>query len=434
MGRSDDPGDALFMTSTKRNFVRRLGIETGYLLVSFPLAIASFTVLVTGLSLGAGLMITLLGLPVLLATLYAARGFAAVKRSLLGWVTGTPVTPARYRTHTGSGFRAWFRRLADRQMWLDVLHGLLIFPIATFTFSVGAAWWGSMLYGAVWPFLGHTIDRHQDPDSQDLPQLLGIDTYTHRTLFYVGVGVFCLLTLPLVIRGLTALHVALGRGLLANSRVAALQERVEALTASRDATAQAEATSLRRLERDLHDGPQQQLTRIAMDLGMVQRKFDTDPEAAKALLDEALGQTRETIGEVRALSRGIAPPILVDRGLSAALAAVAARATVQVDLDVRLDDGERLPSAVENAAYFVVAEALTNVAKHADATTCAVVVRRDNGNVRIEITDNGRGGAHVSKGHGLAGLDERVTGLGGTLTITSPTAGPTELVAVVPCA
>jgi len=416
------------------SLLRRLGVETGYLLLSFPLAVASFTLLVTGLSLSAGLLVTLLGFPVLLATLYIARGLAAVERSRLGWVTGVPVTRARYRSRSGSGLRAWFRRLGDRQMWLDLLHGLLKFPIATFSFTVAVTWWSSGLFGIVWPFLGRTLDRHQDPGSKDLSQLLGFDTYTHRSLFYVGLGLFCLLTLPLVIRGLTALQVALGRGLLANSRVAALQERVEALTASREAAAQAEATSLRRLERDLHDGPQQQLTRIAMDLGMVQRKFDTDPEAARALLDEALDQTRETIGEVRALSRGIAPPILVDRGLSAALAAVAARATVQVDLDVRLQDGERLPSLVENTAYFVVAEALTNVAKHADATTCAVVVRRDNGNIRIEINDNGRGGAHVSKGHGLAGLDERVAGLGGSFTISSPASGPTELVAVVPCA
>jgi signal transduction histidine kinase len=365
--------------------------------------------------------------------LYAARGFAAVERARLQWVTGSAMTPARYRARTGSGLRGWFRRLTDRQMWLDTLHGLVIFPIATFTWSVAVTWWSTALFGLSWPAFGHVLDRTNDKDSQDLPQLLGIDTYTHRSLFYVGIGLFALLTLPLVLRGLTALHVALGRGLLANSRVAALQARVEELTASRDATAQAEATSLRRLERDLHDGPQQRLTRIAMDLGMVQRKFETDPDAAKAMLGEALDQTRETIAEVRALSRGIAPPILVDRGLSAALAAVAARATVQVDLDVRLDDGERLPPAVENAAYFVVAEALTNVAKHADATECTVLVRRDNGAIRIEVSDNGRGGANVSKGHGLAGLDERVVGLGGTLTVTSPAGGPTELVAMVPC-
>jgi signal transduction histidine kinase len=430
MGRSDDPDDDLFMTS----LLRRLGVETGYLLLSFPLAIASFTLMVTGLSLGAGLMVTLLGLPVLLATLYVARGFAAVERKRLGWVSSVPVTPARYRTHTGSGFRACFRRLADRQMWLDVLHGLLIFPVAVFTWSVTVSWWAVSLYGLPWSLFGHALDRTNDPDSKDLPQLLGIDTYTHRALFYAGLSLFCLLTLPFVIRALTALHVAVGRGLLANSRVAALQERVEALTASRDAAAQAEATSLRRLERDLHDGPQQQLTRIAMDLGMVQRKFDTDPEAAKALLDEALDQTRGTIADVRALSRGIAPPILVDRGLEAALAAVAARATVQVDLDVRIDDGERLPPTVENTAYFVVAEALTNVAKHAGATACTVVVRRDNGNIRVEVSDNGHGGAHVSKGHGLAGLDERVAGLGGSLTINSPSGGPTDVIAEVPCA
>lgn len=429
------------MTSTaaarpaiRHSLLRRLGAETGFLLLSLPMAVVSFTVLVTGLSLGAGLSITLLGLPVLAATLYAGRSFAAIERQRLSTLTGTPLQPARYRTRSGSSLRSWLWLLGDRQAWLDGLHGLLVLPLATFTWSVAVSWWAVALYGLQWPLFGHALDRAYGGDSQDLPRLLGIHSYAYRSWFYVGAALFCFGTLPHVTRGLTRLHVALGHGLLANSRVAALQARVEELTASRDATANAEVMSLRRFERDLHDGPQQRLTRIAMDLGMAQRWLDTNPAGARPILDEALAHTRDAIAEVRALSRGIAPPILVDRGLSAALAAVAARATVHVDLDVRLDDGRRLPLAVENAAYFVVAEALTNVAKHADATTCKVLVEHDNGNVHIQISDNGHGGAHVSKGHGLAGLDERVVGLDGTLVITSPAGGPTQLTAVLPCA
>ncbi|MEA2492438.1 MAG: hypothetical protein QOJ29_349, partial [Thermoleophilaceae bacterium] len=393
----------------------------------------SFTVLVTGLSLAGGLMITLIGLPVLLFALYAARGFAVVERARLTWVAGPAPTSPRYRRRSGQGAKSWLRLLADRQAWLDVAHALLVFPLAVFTWSLTVAWWSVALFGLPWPLFGHALDRANGPDSQDLPQLLGIDSYAHRSLFYVGLGVFCLLTLPLVLRGLTALHVALGRSLLANSRVAALQARVETLTASRDAAAEAEASALRRLERDLHDGPQQRLVRIAMDLGLAQRKLEADPEAARPLLGGALEQTREAIAEVRALSRGIAPPILVDRGLAAALSAVAARATVRVDLDVRLEDDERLTAGIENGVYFIVAEALTNVAKHADATACSIVVRREGRNVVVDITDNGGGGAHVSKGHGLAGLQERAAGLGGTLTISSPSGGPTEIYGVLPC-
>ncbi len=420
--------------SLRRTWLRRGGAETVYLLTSLPVAIVSFTVLVTGLSLAGGLMITLVGLPVLLLALYAARGFAAVERTRLTWVAGAAATTPRYRGRSGQGAKAWLRLLADRQAWLDVAHALLVFPLAIFTWSLTVTWWSVALFGLPWPLFGHALDRANSPDSQDLPQLLGIDSYAHRSLFYVGLGLFCLITLPFVLRGLTAVHVALGRGLLANSRVAALQARVETLTASRDAAAEAEATALRRLERDLHDGPQQRLVRIAMDLGIAQRRLEADQEGAKPLLDGALDQTREAIAEVRALSRGIAPPILADRGLTAALAAVAARATVRVDLDVRLGDDERLPAVVENGVYFIVAEALTNVAKHANATACSIVVRRERRDIAVDITDNGGGGAHVSKGHGLAGLQKRAAGLGGALTISSPPGGPTKISAVLPCA
>jgi signal transduction histidine kinase len=420
--------------SVFRPLLRRLGIEMEFLLLSFPIAVASFAILVAGLALGAGLMITLLGLPILVTTLSVGRGFAGVQRRRLLAVSGTPMQPARYRSRTGSDLRSWLWLLGDRQAWLDALHGLLVFPLATFSFSLTVSWCAVILFGFPWPLFGRALDRAYGRNSQDLAQLLGIHSYASRSLFYVASALFCLVTLPLLVRGLTSLHVRLGRSLLANGRVTALQARVEELTASRDATARAEATSLRRLERDLHDGPQQRLTRIAMDLGMVQRKFDTDPASAKPMLDEALEQTREAIAEVRALSRGIAPPILVDRGLAAALGAVAARATVQVDLDIRLDDGERLPPAIENAVYFVVAEALTNIAKHAEATTCKVLVKHNNGRVHVDISDNGRGGAHVSKGHGLAGIDERIAGLDGSLAITSPAGGPTQLTATLPCA
>jgi signal transduction histidine kinase len=198
----------------------------------------------------------------------------------------------------------------------------------------------------------------------------------------------------------------------------------------------AESTALRRLERDIHDGPQQRLVRLAVDLGRAQQQLDSDPEAARETVAEALTQTREALGELRTLSRGIAPPILVDRGLGAAVSALAARCTVPVDLDI--PELPRLNPATEQAAYFVVAEALTNVAKHGQATACRVALglwapEAGVWRLGISVADDGVGGAHVAKGHGLAGLADRVHAAGGALVVSSPTGGPTEIRVDLPC-
>jgi signal transduction histidine kinase len=443
MGRPAMRDEAEVMTTTTttslapsaapaRGSLRRLGVASAYLVTGLPIAIAAFTVIVTGLSVGAGMVITLVGIPILVVTLYAARGFAALERRRLGWAVGDAVTSPGYRPR-GAGARGWLVPLRDPQGWLDVAHGLLVLPVATFTFSIAVSWWASAAYGLTWPAYGWLLDRTNDPDSQDLPQLLGIDSYAGRSGLYVAIGVFAAVTLPFVIRGMAAMQTGLGRSLLASARITALQSRVETLTRSRTAAAEAEAAGLRRLERDLHDGPQQRLVRIAMDLNTVQRRLESDPDAAKPLVGEALDQTREAIAEIRALSRGIAPPVLTDRGLEAALAAAASRATVRVDLDVRLHDGERLPAPVENAAYFLVTEALTNVAKHASAGACQVVVQHDGTDPVVMVEDDGVGGAAVAKGHGLAGLADRLGVVDGTLSVDSPPGGPTRLVGRIPC-
>ncbi|MDN5933725.1 MAG: hypothetical protein L0I24_22085, partial [Pseudonocardia sp.] len=154
--------------------------------------------------------------------------------------------------------------------------------------------------------------------------------------------------------------------------------------------------------------------------------------AAGRRVAEALEQSRKALAELRALSRGIAPPILADRGLGAALAAAAARCPVPVTLDVSLPDGVRMPAAVENTAYFVVTESLTNVAKHARASQCAVVVGADGDRLLVQVRDNGGGGAHPGKGHGLAGLADRLAAVEGVLDLVSPAGGPTVLTAEIP--
>ena len=256
-----------------------------------------------------------------------------------------------------------------------------------------------------------------------------------RIVFYLALGFFFAGTLFPVLRGAALLEALFARALL--SGVNELREQVAEAEAARDtaqaqkaAAVSAEATALRRLERDIHDGPQQRLVRLAMDLGRAEQQFGTDPEAARATVAEALSQTRETLDELRALSRGIAPPILVDRGLQAALTALAGRCTIPVDLDAPPMD--RLDPAVETTAYFVVAEALTNVAKHSHAGEVQVSVRREPTGLLITVADDGVGGASLAKGHGLAGLADRVEAAGGVLAWTARPAAARALTVALP--
>ncbi len=207
------------------------------------------------------------------------------------------------------------------------------------------------------------------------------------------------------------LHRAVISGLLCESERRALERRVETLEDSRKAVIDVGATELRRIERDLHDGAQQRLVMLTIDLGMAVEKIDTDPAAARALVVEAQDQARLALAELRDLVRGIAPAILLDRGLVPALSALAARAPVPTTVASTLPEGIRLSDAVERAAYFVVAESLANVAKHAAATRCEVRCRAEERGLVVETWDDGAGGAWVVPGGGLAGLAGRVEAL-----------------------
>ncbi len=238
-------------------------------------------------------------------------------------------------------------------------------------------------------------------------------------------------------RACVAAQTRLGQALLWDA--SALHRRISGLEQERDtaraqtvAAVTAEVTALRRLERDIHDGPQQRLVRLAMDLGRAQHHLDTRPEAAREALAGAIVQTQEVLEELRALSRGIAPPILIDRGLSEALATLAARSGIPVELDIG-PLNRRLDAAVETAVYFVIAEALTNVAKHSHASRCVIGLRRYEGTLRAWVTDDGIGGAALDKGHGLLGLDDRLHAVSGRLRIDSPCGGPTTITAELPC-
>lgn len=347
-------------------------------------------------------------------------------------VIGAPLPPHYYRATSGSGVSRLLRALLDPQSWRDLLHMLLTFPVRVASFVISVVWFVAGLGGVLYVLWEWAVPR--GPEYHTVIELIsGNESWLADILFTTAAGTILLVTLPFVLRGLTVLQTALARGLL-TSETAALRARTEQLADRRRAAVQAEAQTLRRVERDIHDGPQQRLVRLNMDLEAAARRLDDDPERARPLVAEALAQSREALSELRVVSRGIAPPILADRGLGPALAAAAARCPVEVSLDVALEGGERLAEAVENTAYFVVTEALTNVAKHSVAGRCTVAVVRDTERVYVRVSDDGRGGAHLGKGHGLAGLADRVDAVGGRLRIDSPVGGPTVLEADIPLA
>ncbi len=220
---------------------------------------------------------------------------------------------------------------------------------------------------------------------------------------------------------------------LRNERLAAeLRAKVAELRASRSRIVQAGYEQRRRLERDLHDGAQQRLMALGIDLRMVRERIERDPQGATELLDESLHELNEATAELRELARGIHPAVLTNRGLHAALKGLASRSPVPVELLQTPPD--RLPPSVESAVYFVVAEALTNAARYSRAQTVTVGVVRDNGHVDVEVSDDGVGGADADQGSGLRGLQDRVAALDGRLELTSPQGSGTILRATIPCA
>jgi signal transduction histidine kinase len=399
-----------------------------YLLTGLPIALASFTVLVTGISLSASLLLIVVGIPVAVGTLGAARLFAAAERSHARMVGVELPTPARLPTPTG--FRAWWRWLRDPQLWLQFLHGLLVFPMALTTFCVSVSWLAGGLGGVTFWFWSQWLPKPQ-PGDRNLPQLLHWNI--SESALELILGVIALLLWPTILRVCVAAQVGMARALLGNQRLRDLQDRVQALTLSRAAAVQAEADALRGLERDIHDGPQQRLVRLGMDLSVAERRLSDDPEAVRALLVDARVQTAEALAELRALSRGIAPPILADRGLAAALASAVATNPLPVELSTMGLDPRPAP-LVESTAYFVVTEALANAAKHSAARHVHVRVARVRDTLSVEVEDDGVGGAHPGKGHGLAGLAARLGAVDGRLDVVSPVGGPTRLRAEIPCA
>lgn len=406
--------------------------DTGYLVGMFPASLICFPLLIIGFAFGAGTLVIGIGFASIALTLMIARGFAEVERNLLPGVLGYPVAHPSYpKAPEGAGFvRRMFTVVRSGQRWLDLLYGILIFPVSIVTFVLAVALFSAVVIALTYPLYGWILRVTLGEEYTDLPHLLGLgDSHLVSSIFYVTLGLILVFVWLYVVRGCALVRAHLGRVLL--TTVGEMQERIADLSESRAAAVSAEAGALRRLERDIHDGPQQRLVHLAMELSRAQRQLSKDPNAAGATLTDAIAATRDTLEELRALSRGIAPPILTDRGLSPALAALASRCTVPVGLDISVEG--RFPPAVENTVYFVAAESLTNIAKHSGAERATLSLSRDGNRLVLTILDDGVGGAHTSKGHGLGGLTDRVRAVEGGLVVDSPPGGPTVIAMEVPC-
>lgn len=387
----------------------------------------SFTVIVTLASIAGSLVITFpLAIPFAWLLFVAARGVGRVERSrarvLLGLVLTDPVRPLA----PGSWWAHWKARFTDAARWREMAHGVLLLPLGVLTLTVTVVTWcGSAALVALPLYVGALPGGAARFGLFDVHQ--GVGALTACVIGIVGLAVIAPWGTVLLAR----LDTAELRWLLGARREAELEQRVDELETSRVAAVDSAEAERRRIERDLHDGAQQRLVALAVTLGEANERLETDPEGGRELVARSHEEAKAALKEIRDLVRGIHPVILEDRGLDAALSGVVALSPVPVTLDVTLSD--RLPAPVESTAYFVVSEALTNVARHAQATRAWVSVARRQDRLVVEIRDDGRGGATEAGGTGLAGLRDRVTALGGWMHLLSPPGGPTTLTVELPC-
>ncbi|MDI3407627.1 sensor histidine kinase [Streptomyces cavernicola] len=407
--------------------------ELGYLLVGLPLSIVMFAYAVTLTALGAGLLVTFLGVPVLAAALAGCRGFGVLERARARALLGLDVAEPRPARAAKSGAAAWIGAvLKSGTSWRSLLYAVLHFPWAVFACTVAVTFWS-----VGWALLTYPLWRWVFPMYAGVDGLQVYGSADGRHAFYLdspfeigvtaAVGLLVTLAVPWLIRALTTVDRVLVAGLLGASR---LDARVVELESDRGAVSDTAAADLRRIERELHDGAQARLSGLAADLGLAKEKLSEDPEAAARLVDEAHGEVKLALQELRDLARGIHPAVLTDRGLDAALSALAARCTTPVTVNVDLP--RRPAPAVEGIAYFTVSELLRNVSEHSHARTATVDVRQVEGRLLVQVGDDGRGGADPAAGTGLAGLARRLGAVDGVLDVDSPAGGPTTVTAELP--
>jgi len=396
-----------------------------HVLAGLVIGLVSFTVVVVGISVGIGLVpLFLVGIPVLVAVVWVANLGARVERARFALLLGVDIPAPPPVPDEPRGWRRLNLLFLARSTWLPSVYAVVRFPLSVVEAAMVAVVWGLGFALVTLPaYNGALPGGHAHLGAFALNNLAWV-------ALAVVIGVGLLLGAPPLTRALAAGDAVVSRWLLGPGRRARLTERIGELETSRAGVVDAAETERRRLERDLHDGAQQRLVSLAMELGRARAKFASDPKAAEAIVGQAHEQAKEALSELRNLVRGVHPPVLSDRGLDAALSGLAALSPVPVT--VRVDLPDRPPAGVEAIAYFVVAEALTNVAKHAKASRALVTVTRSGDLLNVAISDDGVGGASLD-GQGLSGLAARAAGIDGRLLVTSPAGGPTVIEAVLPC-
>ncbi|MFJ9197646.1 sensor histidine kinase [Streptomyces flaveolus] len=397
----------------------------GYLLTGVPAGVAALVGIVTTAVLGTVLSLVLVGLPLLLLTALAGLPVARVERRRLRLVDAGPA-PDPHSTGAGRGPWAWLTtRLREQATWQELGHALLfavlLWPLDALVLTVALLFPLSM---ASTPLVMATIG---DGEEAKVLKQWTVTTWP------AACG-FALLGLLLLALGAYVLAAAAGARaeltrLLIAPRGGGPDAKVVELTRSRVRLVDAFEAERRRIERDLHDGAQQRLVALTMTLGLA--RLDVPPGPLADQLAKAHGEAGRALEELRELIHGIHPKVLADYGLEAAVADAADRSAVPVDVDLELPG--RLPQAVEAAAYFVVCEALANVARHSGASRAEVRGRHRGGRLLLDIGDDGRGGARAGEGSGLTGLADRVSVLDGRLSLSSPPGGPTLLRVEMPC-
>jgi signal transduction histidine kinase len=409
----------------------KIGKTSAFLLVQFFLSTMWFVLLVVLFASSVGLAVVWVGVPLLAVTLLVARAAATLERGMVRAMLDVDI-PAPYRpVPEEAGLVPRVKAvITDPASWRDFGYQMLMFPVSIVEFVAVVVFWPVVFCLVTFPLYWATLPAYF---VVDLPTggEWAVNSFT-RALPVTVLGLLLgLLTVPMV-RGLGRFHASLASSILGPSRTAVLSAETKRLAASRARGVDSAEAERRRIERDLHDGAQQRLVSVAMTLGRAKTKMESDPDAARELIAEAHTDAKLAISELRDLARGIYPSVLGDRGLDPALSSLISKCPIPVDLSVDVEP--RPPTAVESAAYFTVAETLTNIAKHAGATRAQVRVTRTDHSVVVEVTDDGRGGAEVRPGGGLAGLADRAATIDGVVVVVSPVGGPTVIRTELPCA
>ncbi|MGW0662501.1 sensor histidine kinase [Streptodolium elevatio] len=378
------------------------------------------------------LMIIGIGVLVVPVLVVATRSLADLaRRRSLAW-TGVEIPrPYRPEPEYDRGIPGVVQRcrhvLADPATWRDLLWLIADWVVGLFLSILALGFIAQGVFGLLHPFLWETL---VDAGDSGWYTFLKVDS-DGRAMLAVLLGIAYIFIGFAIAPAMLKAHAVFTRSLLAPTQKAEMRLRVAQLTVSRTDAVDASAAELRRIERDLHDGAQARLVAMGMNLGAAEALLETNPEAARALLTETREASAKALHELRDLVRGIHPPVLADRGLGDAVRALALESPLHVDVTV--DVPGRLEAPVESAGYFAVNEVLTNVAKHAAAQNVWIDVRYRAGRLRIEVTDDGRGGAALEKGTGLRGIERRLGTFDGTLALVSPRGGPTTVTMELPC-